>query len=408
MRERFNAQIDDSTLLRFSHFGEGDVLSDVFAVIGVDIYDEDPRINPLAVPIQTIAPGGVIHDGTGLYSYVMDVVSTAGVYFDKFKFINEEGDPETYEVQQVIMNQLFCVEQQPVLPTYGKCDKVGYTFNNYVVPANKWGVVGTPDDLRYTYLFGIQLVASNGQEATDEQLAYVINAATEEFETNLGICIRKKIFKTNPAGSLIRGREVGPGIDYTDEEDSYPFRPGSWINFGFLQLRRYPIISVERAKLYSITYSEIADLLGLNWFRLQKQSGQVYIYPKKETFVYGPPLMAAGAAWLWLRQIETQYPQGFEFDYTAGYVSSDYIERGLREVIMKLAAIGLLQWVGDGLMAGFSSSSISIDGMSEAFSSTQSATSAYFGARILSYQGEIKEWLKRNRYKYQNIPMAFA
>ena len=74
---------------------------------------------------------------------------------------------------------------------------------------------------------------------------------------------------------------------------------------------------------------------------------------------------------------------------------------------MKWASIKALASVGDGLLAGFSSSSISLDGLSESFSSTQSATSAYFGARIKQYQDEIKEWLKTNRYKFSNIPLGF-
>ena len=59
-------------------------------------------------------------------------------------------------------------------------------------------------------------------------------------------------------------------------------------------------------------------------------------------------------------------------------------------------------------MAGFSSSSVSLDGLSESFSSTQSATSAYFGARIASYIKQLEKFVKNNKNKYDNIVIGFA
>ena len=53
-----------------------------------------------------------------------------------------------------------------------------------------------------------------------------------------------------------------------------------------------------------------------------------------------------------------------------------------------------------GLMSGFSSSSLSMDGVSESFSSTQSATSAYFGARIAVYQKEVQDYISANKFKF--------
>jgi len=67
---------------------------------------------------------------------------------------------------------------------------------------------------------------------------------------------------------------------------------------------------------------------------------------------------------------------------------------------LKMAAISLLNVIGDGLMSGFSSSSLSMDGVSESFSSTQSATSAFFGARIAVYQKEVQEYIAQNKYKF--------
>jgi hypothetical protein len=90
----------------------------------------------------------------------------------------------------------------------------------------------------------------------------------------------------------------------------------------------------------------------------------------------------------------------YAIDYDVGYETSDDIPMDLREAIGKNAAISLLNIIGDGLLSGFSSSSLSLDGMSESFSSTQSATSAYFGARIKVYEEELREYLKAARNKF--------
>lgn len=96
----------------------------------------------------------------------------------------------------------------------------------------------------------------------------------------------------------------------------------------------------------------------------------------------------------------------YSIDYSAGLESSDDLPQDLRQIIGKVAGISLLNVIGDGLMSGFSSSSLSMDGISESFSSTQSATSAYFGARIAVYQKEVQEYIKANKYKFGYFPIG--
>jgi len=286
--------------------------------------------------------------------------------------------------------------------------KTGHTFGNYTPPAGEWGDGLTPDDIRYTFLYGVDLVANNGQEVEDEQLRYMSRVAVAFVERSLGLTIRKRIFKTRPAASLVRAKEVGPGVDYTDEEDTYAYDSDTWANgYAFLQLRHRPVISVESAVLKSPVDTDVILLSADNWTRLQKQAGQCYFYPRSGvgTLTHGPFLGAYGTV---VSRFRGYYPDGYFIDYTAGYETANDMPEDLREAVSKIATVGTLQWVGDGLLAGFSSSSISMDGLSESFSSTQSATSAYFGARILSLQKEWKELLKELKRKYQNLPIEFC
>lgn len=66
----------------------------------------------------------------------------------------------------------------------------------------------------------------------------------------------------------------------------------------------------------------------------------------------------------------------------------------------------MLNIIGDGLMSGFSSSSLSMDGLAESFSSTQSATSAYFGARIKEYKDDIDAYIKVAKQHFGHVAMG--
>jgi hypothetical protein len=57
-------------------------------------------------------------------------------------------------------------------------------------------------------------------------------------------------------------------------------------------------------------------------------------------------------------------------------------------------------------MSGFSSSSLSMDGVSESFSSTQSATSAMYGADIKEYKDDIANFISQNKLKFGHIAMG--
>lgn len=402
MRYRTNALINEDVTLRY-RFNKNSAAYDIYQWVKVEIYNVDPRDNPGAVPIQTILPADITRESVGLYSYVMTAVATSGVYWDKQYYYPDPSVGELTDVETVLVNEL-----TPPSPTPPCLTKTGYCFDNYTVPVDQWGVVLTPDDMRHQWLFGIDLVATNGNEVQDVQLAFAVDAATRAMERYLGIDIYRKIYKTNPADSLVQAKKWRNGVDYTDEEEVYPFRPEAWKNYGFIQLRHFPVIRVTRCDLYSITHSKLFDGIANKWMRIEKEAGQVYLFPTNFSYPYGPPGLASmGGGWLWLQQTNSQYPGGFEIDYETGYKSSDWVPQDLREIIGKVAAIHLLNWVGDGLLAGFSSSSVGIDGLSEAFSSTQSATSAYFGARILQYVNELKKDLPAIRFKFSNIPVAF-
>jgi hypothetical protein len=278
----------------------------------------------------------------------------------------------------------------------GSFGPVGYSFGNYSPPPGKWGNAVCPDDLRFTYLWGNDFKANNGSLFTDEQVQFYIDAAVADMERRLNITIKKKRIRCD-----VDKNNLKKGEDYDIEESYYRFSYARIARHGTIVTNKKPVIKVHRLDLmnrfdksYSLLETTIVD----------KTKGVLKLMRR--------PIRPSDT----LSGIATAiYPYGSEtfsqhlfyaIDYDAGYETSDDIPDDLREAIAKLAAISLLNSIGDGLMAGFSSSSLSMDGMSESFSSTQCATSAYFGARIKVYQDELAKYIEEVRLKFGFIQMG--
>jgi hypothetical protein len=287
--------------------------------------------------------------------------------------------------------------------------KVGYSFDNYSPPDGEWGKLLTADDVRYTYMWGIDMTASDVAQTNfeDSQLDFFVRESVGDWERFLGLDIMKHVYKTDdpldPISNYHQSKYWRKGVDYTDEEDTYPYDPMQWQNFGFIQLRHSPTISVERCVMKNPVNGQMMDLIAMKWIRLDKKMSQLHLYPTNGA-PYGP--FASGV--LPWRLFGGRYANAFYVNYTTGYKTAEFVPDDLRAQIGKWAVIKVMSAVGDGLLAGFSSQSVSLDGIAESFSSTQSATSAYFGARIMQFQREIKDWIDNNRAKYGVIPLSFT
>lgn len=276
---------------------------------------------------------------------------------------------------------------------FGVPDAVGYSFNNYKVPEGKWGTVLTPDDFRYTYLWGTDFKATNGSMFSDEQIQYFIDAAVTEMERRLNITIRKRCIKCE---DIIEKNHLKRKVDYDDEETPYDFSYRKIQRYGMIQTKQRPILNVTRCTLINKGQNDDVDLLPSTV--LDKKNGVIKFLkrPWKPSDTWtgiNDAICRFGA--------ETWNPHLFySVNYDAGYETSDDIPEDLRHNIGLMIAISLLNVIGDGLMAGFSSSSLSMDGVSESFSSTQSATSATFGARIMEYKKELDDYIQANKFKF--------
>ena len=257
-------------------------------------------------------------------------------------------------------------------------DKYGYTFGNYVVPDDTWGEILTPDDLRYTYLWGVDFKASNGDTFTDKQIKFTIDSALAEMERYLQYNFVKRVVKCNP----------GKDDVYDIESNGYSVRFNNQ-----LLLDNVPVLSIERCIFVSPYDTKLLDMK--DWIFLDKATGKIVFRPKHNALSSGALMPFHFGNW----QLAA-YQHAFKVDYTVGLENASKVPDDVRDIIGKIAAMKLLNTIGDGLIAGFSSSSLSMDGVSESFSSTQSATSAYFGARIKVYQDDVMQFKKEMKKKF--------
>jgi hypothetical protein len=278
----------------------------------------------------------------------------------------------------------------------GDTEPVGWSFGNYQPPPGQWGEICTPDDLRYTWVFGTDFRATNGQSFSDQQIKYYVDMAIAEIERRLNITIKKVRARCKP-----EERGLVKGQDYDVEESLYEFKYAKIAKFGKIIVRKKPIIRLLRLNILS-RFEGIRSLLGR--VVIDKTKGVIKLLERP----IRPTETARG-----IQEATTMYGTEtlsmylfYEIDYDAGFETAADVPLDLRMAISKTAAIGLLNSIGDGLMAGFSSSSLSMDGISESFSSTQSATSAYFGARIQQYHKELDDFIEDVRRKYGILPMG--
>lgn len=151
-------------------------------------------------------------------------------------------------------------------------DRIGWSFGNYSPPPGKFASILTPDDLRFTYLWGIEAQSSSGDFFSDAQIMNQVLSSAAEIERALKLTIFKKKIRFAPTADLV------PGIDFDEEEDAYSYRPEKWVRTGYITLRRRPILSLERLDLFSAVGTKLFDLLP--WARLEKHKGIIRLYPK--------------------------------------------------------------------------------------------------------------------------------
>lgn len=250
-------------------------------------------------------------------------------------------------------------------------------------------------ELKTNYLFGLDLTKDDGVAFPDSMFAFFIRQAVSWLEHRLDIKIRR--------------------VQYTEERHDY-FKD-DYKEWMFIKLHHCPVISVESVKMVLPGEVEVHDFDN-DWIHIQRESGQLQLVPGIGSM--GNIMLGATGFWIPMyRRMSDFVPDVFRVAYTAGFgvkrgdgVSPaapdfDAVPDMIKELVGKVASFGPLNIAGDLLGgAGIASQSISIDGLSQSFNTTSSATNAGYGSRLLQFSREIKLVLPELRRYYRGISLA--
>ena len=169
----------------------------------------------------------------------------------------------------------------------------------------------------------------------------------------------------------------------------YPRRPGEWIDIQF------PFPSLLKIdQLYGAVANTRVVHINTEWIEIAEPSGYVQLVPFNTELAFD----FVGLIWVESLRSATPIPNFWHYNIVSGLRECP---GDLIELIGRHAAIPILAAAGAAFRGGYSSQSISRDGVSESVSYTSSAIYGIYSASIEDYRNWIREHLPaiKNRYR---------
>lgn len=260
----------------------------------------------------------------------------------------------------------------------------------------------SPQRLKELVLFGIDLrEPTYGKFFQEDRVEELLRKAVDRFEQELQISIIKRHSVPNLDEPI---KFVNDEVQI--RENPYDFHLRRSQNWFPIRLRHRPVLDVVSITLWygRQKFFEFPQ----EWIKVYHRTGDIRIVPAplgigagivgSTIFGFKGPLFVG-----W----ET-IPGFIEVEYTHGFTEAQIPENLVYHIYLD-AAVAILNVLGDVyLPPGLAGQSVSIDGLSESISTTASATNALFGARILQYQKQIKEFLSEFRTRFRAPNVAFV
>ena len=274
-----------------------------------------------------------------------------------------------------------------------------YYDDSVIVPfPSSWQV----PTLKSDYLFGLPLKDQFGNVMSDATLGNKLTIGIARIQRELkDLSLIPQVIKSTIVNGIIRNDgsyAVTPDPVAQAQadifEDPYDYDVNDYINWGFMILRRKPVISIERVRLIYPTGQTIIQYPN-EWIKIYHRFGQMSIVPMAGSFNQYP-LIGQGAMYLPLLSgyLTRNIPQLIHVDYTAGLTT---MPDDLRDCVYKSAAIEVLKAAGQGMAPGMAALSTGADGLTESTTLTQSANSQMFGPLIKQYTDDVAEFLRLYR-----------
>jgi len=217
----------------------------------------------------------------------------------------------------------------------------------------------TAQFVKDTYLTGLTLLGSNGQELPDSWFEHHLRAAFRELCDTTHIDILK--------------------VDYVAERHDYHLT--DYVSFAFLKLFHLPVLEVKEVRAMYPTGNSV-QVYPSEWVKLEAAAGQINLVPTSGSSI----VLLQNGSWLPLAYGGVSHlPHLWEVDYTAG-MDQDNIPLLIVDTICKWAVVNMLTIISNTVRPlGVTSQSTSVDGLSQSRSFTQPA----FKAMLDQYRAEL-------------------
>lgn len=271
-----------------------------------------------------------------------------------------------------------------------------------------WGSLVTPDEIRYSLITGFSSLATvDGSFITDENLAGLVDMVTVAISEELEHDIYPTVHRHRPKGNLPRAIE-----SHAKWYDAHDYQNSDLGNNFFVQLRKRPLNRLLRWEFVNPIGRDMNNEPTTTIVDFQSRSRIVYETGILRSIgVLGSNVQFSGNAALRSQRLfrsmpPTKMPTTHYIDFISGYDSAARVPSELREIIGLITAVKIMSTYGDGLAAGVASYSVGVGVLHESVSTTQSATSSFFGSRILEVNNYIKDWYNRHYHRYKPIRMG--
>lgn len=239
------------------------------------------------------------------------------------------------------------------------------------------GVILSPEELIDLYFLGVKLIDINGNELSKDTIKKFILSAQQEIEKWLNIKLQRQIIKENK-----------------------DFYRSDWYEWGYIRTT-YPCVKANSLEGFigetkQITYPK-------EWLSTRKTNDDelyhrhIYLVPSTNAPTSSVVVYSGMTPHLSLAASPT-VPNYWYLEYVTGFCKVPY---DLLNLIGMLAAINVFHIMGDLILgAGLSNQSLSIDGLSQSFS-----TNSGYSSRIKGYIEAIngssnQQGLKDRVYNY--------
>ena len=238
------------------------------------------------------------------------------------------------------------------------------------------------ENLRNTFLFGVSIKDSNGNELSDSSYNTFIEFAISNLETYLDIKI--------PLQTI---------------EQKVDFFSDDYIQNGFMVLA-FPILEAISLKGFIGTFNHIQypqDWISIKSVGPDIMSNNMFILPNYNSAISYGYLSYPSNYKNWWQQNKT-IPNYWKVKYLTGFRN---IPDDIMSALYKITAMYILSLGGQvktsGLAPGVNSTSLSLDGLSQSVSGAGTASGGPYSSLIKQYASDLKNDLAYLKGKYSGI-----